>query len=232
MKKLHILLTAILITVGYTASSHADQTNILAIEQALTSSDLETLSKLSHELTGYEAAFANYRLAMCANNKQQSDLAKSSINTSIEQLEALDKSQTSNAEVKALLAMAYGYKISLQPHKAMYLGPKSLEKIESAEALENTNPRVLLAKGLNKAHTPAIFGGDRDEAIQILSQSIEAFSKDDSDYQWGHAEAYTWRGIMHQQKEQAELAKADWEMALNVAPNYGWAKVLLDQLNN
>ncbi|MDC2889809.1 tetratricopeptide repeat protein [Psychrosphaera algicola] len=41
------------------------------------------------------------------------------------------------------------------------------------------------------------------------------------------AETYTWRGLISMQQGDVEKAKNDWEQALTINPDYGWAKMLL-----
>jgi len=214
----------------YMASANAGQSEINEIERAAATLNVTQLTKLSERLSDYDYALSQYRLALSANLTNRGDLAEVAIDKSMETLEALDKQHPDNAEIKALLGQVYGYKIALSPVKGVYYGPKSGSMLQQAEALAPTNPRVLLIKGIGALNTPAMFGGSVDVAYEAFNKAIEAYANDQySNYHWGFAEAYTWRGLVHQQRGEMEKAKADWQQALEVDPDYGWAKSILAQ---
>ncbi len=222
--------TLFLATAVFASTTYAAQVDIDRIEVAASSLDVATLKTLSSEFSGYDAALANYRLAVSANLTSQSDVAEQAIDQAMEILEQLTQEQTSNVEVKALLAQVYGYKIALSPIKGIVYGPKSQNTLSAAEALAPSNPRVLLVKGIGAINTPPMFGGSKEVALASFNQAIEAYSDDVySNYYWGHSEAYTWRGMLRAQQGELGQAIADWNKALEIDPNYGWAKSLLAQ---
>lgn len=215
-------------TIAISGSALAGQVEIDRIEQAAGVLDITELKTIAAELSGYDLALAYYRIALSANLKGQSSEAKESIDQAMDLLETLDESSPDNVEIKALLAQVYGYKIALDPIKGMYYGPKANSTLSSAESLQANNPRVLLVKGISKFNTPGIFGGNTEAAYQAFEQAITAYAKDQySDYHWGQAETYTWRGLISMQKGDTEKAKSDWQQALTINPDYGWAKMLL-----
>lgn len=225
-------LTALALTLQISFSSIAGQAQIDEIEQAAGTLNIEQLQIIVDSSEGYEQALAQYRMSLSANLLSQDELAVTSLNKSIEQLEQLDQATPNNPEIKALLAQVYGYKIALEPMKGMYYGPKSATTIAAAEDLAPNNPRVLLVKGIGKYNTPAIFGGSTDAAAAAFDKAIEAFNNDKaSDYYWGHAEAYTWRGLVQLQQGNIAMAKQDWQHALEINPDYGWAQMLLTENN-
>lgn len=208
--------------------AQADQSDIYKIEAAMSSMNTKALQSMQADLDGYELALANYRLALSANLTGQEELANDALHASMTSLEAMDEEASQDAEVKALLAQVYGYKIALNPIKAVYYGPKSQSKLAEAEALAPNNPRVLLFKAIGAINTPPMFGGDKDSALASFDKSIAAFENDEySGYHWGYAEAYTWRGLTMQQQGNQEQAMADWNKALQIDPTYGWAHSLI-----
>lgn len=222
-----------LTTAVFTGSAFAAQTDINRIEAAASNLNVEVLTALSEELHGYDAAFAYYRLAMSANLTQQFDLADKALDDSMVLLETLRLEQPDSAEVNALLAQVYGFKIALNPIKGIIYGSKSQAALEKAEKLAPKNPRVLLIKGIGAINTPPMFGGSKEVAFASFSESIAAYDEDVySNYYWGHPEAYTWRGFLHSKQGEQSKAIADWKKALEIDPNYGWAKVLLDEIQN
>jgi tetratricopeptide (TPR) repeat protein len=224
----HLLKATLFTSVLFSSALFAGQAEIDRIEAATANLDIATLSSLSSELEGYDYSLAQYRLAMSANLKQQNKLALTAINNSIETLESLNQVNSNNAEVKALLAHVYGYKISLKPLTAIVNGPKVQKMLEEAEQIAPSNPRVLLVKGISAMFTPAFFGGSNDLAMEAITQALEAYKHDfSSNYHWGYAEAQTWKGVLEQKNGNIEQAKADWQQALMINQDYGWAKILL-----
>jgi tetratricopeptide (TPR) repeat protein len=72
-----------------------------------------------------------------------------------------------------------------------------------------------------------MFGGSKHQALIELSNAIEQYNNDQySEYHWGFAEAYTWRGLTQLELGNKEAALADWAKAVEVSPNYSWAKNL------
>jgi tetratricopeptide (TPR) repeat protein len=190
--------------------------------------NLTQLIKIKENSHGYDRALANYRLGLNYSFVQQQDNAMAALNRVTEQLTELVKMNNQDNESWALLAQVYGLQIAYQPMRGSELGPKSLMALTSAEKISPNNPRVLLIKGVSKYNTPAMFGGSKHQALIELSNAIKEYGNDKySEYHWGFAEAYTWRGLTQLELGNKEEALADWEKAVEISPNYGWAINLL-----
>jgi tetratricopeptide (TPR) repeat protein len=223
-------LLTLTISVQLSFTAFAGQADIDQIEQAAGTLNVAQLQTLATQVNGYDKALAYYRISLSANLTGQTEQAVKSIDQAIELLEQIDLTSPDDAEIKALLAQVYGYKIALEPVKGMYFGPKSSTSLSEAEAIAPNNPRVLLVKGIGKLNTPPMFGGSSEAAYQAFDKAILAYATDeDSKFHWGHAETYTWRGLVHMQNGESDKAKQDWQSALNINPDYGWAKMLMSQ---
>lgn len=223
--------TFLLISAALSVCTKADQYQIDQIESAAATLDVARLSELKKEMTGYELALTHYRLSLSANMSGNAELAVNEIDNAIDVLKTLEKDTPDNVEVKALLGNVYGYKISLQPLKGIYYGPKAQSTLAKAAALEADNPRVLLFTGIAAMATPAMFGGSENKAMTAFTQAITEFDTDvNSNYHWGLAETFTWRGLVYLQQDQLNKAIADWQQALAIEPNYNWATAMIEQL--
>jgi tetratricopeptide (TPR) repeat protein len=221
---------SIVLMTSFTVSASAAQLEIDTIEQAVNQLDRTTILELTSEYKAYDLAFAQYKLAVVANVQQDKDTAIAALDKAIVTLETMLKDEPNHVEVLALLAQVYGYKAGLQPMKAIVYGPKSNRAIAQAEALAPEHPRVQLVKGIIKVNTPALFGGSNEQGKQALDKSIQAFSQDlGSDYHWGYADAHTWRGIIHNNAGNTDLARVDWQKAVEINPDSGWARSLLSK---
>lgn len=195
-----------------------------SVDAAANTLNLPALEQLSEQLTGYEKAYADYRLAITANLNDKQDMARQALSDAQAQL--ID---ASDPESQALLAAVYGMQIGMNPLKGMSLGPKAGATLDKASEQQPDNPRVLLVRAISAYNTPALFGGGPGNAIEFSNQAIAAYQQPCTDICWGHAEAYTWRGLAKQQLGDQQGAISDWQQAVATNPNYGWAKFLLSQ---
>ena len=226
--KILLLASSFLLISTHSFAATPSNTNITNVDAASNAMNLTQLQQLSGSTQDYDKAYANYRLAISANVMGQKTLASSALTTAQTTLEALETSQA-NAESLALLSSVYGMQIALDNSKGATLGMKSAKAIASAEQLEPQNPRVALVKAIAAYNTPAIFGGSMQNAKTLATTAIERFAQPCDNICWGEAEAYTWRGLAKQELGDSQGAIEDWQQAIKVQADYGWAKFLLQQ---
>ena len=207
----------------------ADQGQIDAIEQAAMQLDQSSLTRLVNQEESYDKALAYYRLSITQNLITDADIATQTLNKAIEVLEALVKEKPESGEAWALLAQSYGLQISYQPMKAVYYGPKASAALNKAIDYAPQSPRTHLVKAISEYNTPVIFGGSKTAALKTLDTALSLFQSDSGQNQWGHAEAFVWRGLTNQSMNNSEAAIQDWQQALELSPDYGWANMLLSK---
>ncbi|MBW3528020.1 tetratricopeptide repeat protein [Shewanella sp. NKUCC05_KAH] len=227
MKTLLLASSFVLISTHSFAATPSN-TSITNVDAASNAMNLTQLQQLSGSTQDYDKAYANYRLAISANVMGQKTLASSALSAAQTTLEALETSQA-NAESLALLSSVYGMQIALDNSKGATLGMKSAKAIAGAEQLEPQNPRVALVKAIAAYNTPAIFGGSMQNAKTLATTAIERFAQPCDNICWGEAEAYTWRGLAKQELGDSQGAIEDWQQAIKVQADYGWAKFLLQK---
>jgi tetratricopeptide (TPR) repeat protein len=187
------------------------------------------LAGKKHEaLLRYYLGYCDYRLVIFHQQKKNTEMMKKHLDEAINQLEAAVKLNNKFAEAYALLASCYGQKIGLAPMLGMTLGPKSGMTMQSAQQLEPNNPRVILLDAIGNYYKPAMFGGSKDGALAGFKRAAEFFDKekitDPLQPDWGHEEAYAWIGVAYLDKNDKAAARAAFERALEIAPEYGWVK--------
>lgn len=174
----------------------------------------------------YYLALCEYRLAtlFAATPGEQVEC----INRTIEHLKEAIELEDNFSDAYALLASAYGQKLSLKPHLGMALGPDTKRVLEKSKRLDGNNPRVVLIDGMSDYYTPTMFGGDKKRAISKMEQALELFAKEEirDPFQpsWGYDEACAHLGIMRQEDGDIEGAREAFVKALDVNPNNGWVK--------
>jgi tetratricopeptide (TPR) repeat protein len=119
---------------------------------------------------------------------------------------------------------------SRNPLTGMRLGPKSGGLLDEAERLDARNPRVWLLKGMSAMYTPSMFGGGLDKAEAHLQRARALFAADrpaPARPAWGEAETYAYLGQVHAKRGRADEARAAYQQALALQPDYGWVQHVL-----
>lgn len=219
----------LLMTFSILTLTAAQAATVEQIDAASNRMDLKQLAVYAAEdPADYNKAYANYRLSIMAGLTGQQDQAAQALDVAQSTLEQLTSAQP-EAESLALLSSVYGMQIGNNPLKGALYGPKSNKAIQQAIKLDPANPRVALIKAISAYNTPAAFGGSKQSAIDLSSKAIELYAQPCQQLCWGHAEAYTWRGLAKQELGDKAGAIADWTKATEVEPSYSWARFLLTQ---
>ncbi len=145
--------------------------------------------------------------------------------------EAAVEKDPHSADAKALLASIYGIQISKNFMLGATLGQKSTDLVEEAVKLAPENPRVWIAHGAAKLHTPPMFGGDPEVAVKDFEKSVQLAEKERHDDplapEWGRVESLAWLGRALEKVGRDDDAKKAYERALALEPEYGWVKRVL-----
>lgn len=145
------------------------------MEQA-NSSDLNWQTEIVKAMYG----LVGYQIGL-----QDKETAKGYISKADDYFEKLLKKYPNNAQLHSLAGAFYGYKIALSPYKAPFLGPKSMDHIEMAIKLDPAEPGGYIEKGNSLQYRPAIFGGDKAEALKCYHKALALFeSRADNNCNW------------------------------------------------
>jgi tetratricopeptide (TPR) repeat protein len=209
------------------------------IDAAVISGDSAALSGYAEELDGasgdwvpYYQAYLNYRLSQVADTPKK--IAKKQLNTCIDILEELLEQRPDRVEAYALLATCYGNSAAYYMLRAASRGSSSNKALKEALRLGSDNPRVLLQDAQSLIFRPAIFGGDKEKALQQLQLAAEQFvnwrSDDATAPVWGEAETWYFIGVLQREAGETEAAQAALDKALEIAPGYTAAMAELASL--
>jgi tetratricopeptide (TPR) repeat protein len=182
-------------------------------------------------LIHYYIALTDYRLVSFYSSQQNQEQAKKYIDDGIKNLEVSIELKNDFAEAYSLLSSLYGNKIGTDPQLAMSLGPKSGTMMAKAMKLEPDNPRTQVIAAWSAYFTPKMWGGGKDKAKEHFEQAIAFFDSfkvtDPLLPDWGHDETYAWLGMAQMEAEEFEAAKANFNKALEINPEYGWVTYVL-----
>jgi tetratricopeptide (TPR) repeat protein len=190
----------------------------------------------SDHLLLYYRALALYRAAGVYTGQKRNEEARRALEEADHLLEDAT-SKNPSADALALRGAVIGQLIGVSgnPFAGMTQGPKASGLIDRAMELEPKNPRVWLIRGISAMFTPRMFGGGTDKAERDLRKAIELFPGDSPtppNPSWGHAEAYVWLGQALQKEGRMSEARAAYDRALEIQPNYAWVqRVLIPSLH-
>ncbi|MGI9331260.1 MAG: hypothetical protein ACR2QB_11160 [Gammaproteobacteria bacterium] len=202
------------------------------IDAAVISGDNEALPGFARELEGasgnwlpYYQAYLNYRGSQGADTSKKQ--AKKQLNRCIEILEEQLEKQPELVEAYGLLATCYGNSANYYLLRAASRGSAANDALEEALRLDSGNPRVLLQEAQSLIFRPAIFGGDKEKALERLQLAAEQFvtwrSDDAAAPVWGEAETWLFIGILQREAGETDAARVALDKALEIAPGYSAA---------
>ena len=240
---LHFLLSLVcIISVAYPSLAQSGDSLIISGRQMLqageSANDLDSMyaARATFERaladTGlvawghYYIALTDYRIAGLLEGESKDP--SEHLNAAVEHLKKATEIDPQAAEAYALLSSVYGWQIGLSPMKTMLLGPRVGQASRKAQQLAPDNPRVVLSAAISDFNTPEMFGGSKEKGLQGLQRAAELFAQEEPTDPiqpvWGHREAYAWLGIAYQGRGELESARAAFEKALEIDPDFGWVK--------
>lgn len=183
----------------------------------------------------YFIGYANYSLVNLPSEKESKE---QNTDAGVAALEEAVKLEPAFADAHGLLGSLYGQKAAGGMMAGMKYGQKSTASLERASLLSPENPRILMLRGIGLYYTPAMWGGDKQKALTNLQRACECAekgacaAKEATMPDWGHADVFATKGMMFADQDDKENAKAAYDRAVQLQPNYSWVKnVLLPKLS-
>ncbi len=200
------------------------------VRQAITLVDRALAAFPNDPLLLHYRGFAMFRIGqLLAVSSATEDSATSYFEAT---LEWMDRSIAVKplAESHAVRSSAMGQLMAGSMLAGVRYGAAASRADDQARALGGENPRVLLLQAVGTWFKPSMFGGGEDKARPIMARALAAFAKDHPTPgmpAWGHAEALAWHGQMEEKAGRAASARAAYQQALTLEPDYGWVKYVL-----
>lgn len=205
---------------GYLTNSPEQwREGIRILEQALTRTPDDAI--LQEEL-----ALARYGLiGYCIASESCSDTEDLLDNTE-ELLEKVVKAKPNSGRAHALLGSTLAMKIGLSPAKAIFLGPSSSRHIEKGTKLGANEATVWVEMGNMKFHAPALFGGDKEEAVKCFTKARKLFDQypQQKAGNWQYLHTMAWLGQSLEATGKASEARSVYEAVLEEYPEFSWVK--------
>lgn len=180
----------------------------------------------------YSVAYADWRIVGLTETSAAN--AAPLLEDAIRQLQEALKLDSRHADASALLGSVYGAQIGVEPSRAMFFLPLISNALERATSLQPANPRVVLLRAINSYLTPPEYGGGAEAAEPLFERALALFDNESrgSDWpNWGRLDALAYLGQVKAERGDRKGARAAYEKALDLAPDYRRVRVLMSRMN-
>ncbi|MFP4555825.1 MAG: tetratricopeptide repeat protein [Bacteroidales bacterium] len=158
---------------------------------------------------------------------EQKRAARDYLKKAEDNTDKLLQKKTDNADAIAIKAALLAYNIALAPYKAPFLGPKSMNLIDEALAIDNNSVQALLEKGNATHYAPSMFGGDPIQAIKYYSKALsqmEMASNEQQPKTWLYINTLTQIAMAQEKANLTQDALGTYNRILSIAPEFKWVK--------
>lgn len=176
------------------------------------------------EKTEIEAIKIKYGLLYACLSNQDENTYEQHIENTLQQLDKLLSKYPESSDLYSISASLMSVQMGFSPMKGMTLGSLSSKHIDESIKLDSLNAMAWRQYASSKYFTPKMWGGDIQEAIEKFNHSIALFEQQHKTNDWMYVDAIVWLGIAYQKVGEIEKAKAEFEKALEIAPEFGWVK--------
>ncbi len=180
----------------------------------------------------FEKGMAMYGLLNSTMATRDKETFNDNVDQTIDLFKAIIEEKPDWGEPKAALSAIYGLVIAYSPMKGMLYGAKSSSLADEAVNDQEESPFVHKVYGGSKLYTPAMFGGDADEAVAALEKAVSLYEKNgELENNWLYLESLVNLSMAYQKVDKIDMAKQTLEKSLDIEPEYGWAMAMLTSLN-
>lgn len=179
----------------------------------------------------FEKALAMYGLLNSTMASRDKDTFEVYVDQTVDLLKAIIDQDPEWGEPKAVLSSVYGLIMAYSPMKGIIYGSKSSSLMDDAMRKQNDSPMVQKLYGGSKLYTPKMFGGDPEEAVKAFEKAIEIYEQGETNSNWMYLDTMVGLSMAYQKTEKTDQAKTTLNKALEVEPEYYWAKSILASLS-
>ena len=186
--------------------------------------DLNRKNPSSYNL--YSLADSRYGYIGYLMTAERNTEAKLYVNKFEGDIEKLANYPDRKAETEAFRVALLGFRMGLNPIKAVSLGPKALKQLDKAMDAGINNPAVWIEKANSEAHMPSFAGGSKARAAESFRHAISLFEakKDDLECNWKYLNTLVLLGKVLEQSNDYKGACEVYRKALLKEASFQWVR--------
>ena len=177
-------------------------------------------NRFSLELLNYQYGYIGWLLSI-----GEKDQAKQHLKQSQTIIKRLEEASFNLSMVYAYKAAFVGFEIGIHPYKAPFIGPDSYDYMEKSLAYNPDNYFAHLQKANIQYHTPALFGGSKQEALKHLLKALTLYEQTPQEKKdWNRLNMLGSLIVFYTEQKDYSNAKRYCEKALTLEPDFAWVK--------
>jgi len=141
-------------------------------------------------------------------------------------LEALAAFPQYRAETEAFRVALLGFRMGLNPARAISLGPKALKQLDIAMEVGSNSAAVWIEKANSEANMPAFAGGSKTKAVESFKEALRLFESDPdlSAFNWRYLNTIVLLGQTYEKLDDYREAREAYRKALKREPSFSWVR--------
>jgi len=237
MKHKAIALMLMLLTLPAVFGAAAEDCSSCTIYKGYITGNMELWKKGMQELqeqfrrdpkacTLYTLAEARYGYIGYLLGKNEKDLARLQIEVFGEEIEQLATFPGYRAETEAFRVALLGFRMGLNPARAMTLGPKALKQLETAMQVGTNSAVVWIEKANSEAHMPSFAGGSREKSAASFREALRLFEAGGSvaPCNWRYLNTMVLLGQLLDKMGDYQGSREAYLRALKREPDFQWVR--------
>lgn len=230
-----VFITLLLALPAAPGAAQADCSNC-AIYKGYLAGDMEMWKKAMQDLqeqfrrdpescTLYTLAEARYGYIGYLLGRNEKNLARPQIEIFGGEVEQLAMFPEFRAETEAFRVALFGFRMGLNPARAMILGPKALKQLEATMAAGKNSAVAWIEKANAEAHMPAFAGGSKVKAAASFREALRLFEAGGvGSCNWRYLNTMVLLGQVLEKIDDYSGARDAYRMALKRAPDFQWVR--------
>jgi tetratricopeptide (TPR) repeat protein len=186
----------------------------------------EAYSKTSDPCLLFTLTEAKYGyIAYLIGNDRKGE-AKPLVDTFESDIEALAAFPQYRAETEAFRVALLGFRMGLNPARAISLGPKALKQLDIAMEVGSNSAAVWIEKANSEAHMPSFAGGSKTRAAESFKEALRLFESDPdlSAFNWRYLNTIVLLGQTYEKLDDYGEAREVYRKALMREPSFSWVR--------
>jgi len=237
MKHKAIALMLMLLTLPAVFGAAAEDCSSCTIYKGYITGNMELWKKGMQELqeqfrrdpkacTLYTLAEARYGYIGYLLGKNEKDLARPQIEVFGGEIEQLATFPGYRAETEAFRVALLGFRMGLNPARAMTLGPKALKQLETAMQVGTNSAVVWIEKANSEAHMPSFAGGSREKSAASFREALRLFEAGGSvaPCNWRYLNTMVLLGQLLDKMGDYQGSREAYLRALKREPDFQWVR--------